>query len=152
MEVPDHLKEALSNIREGLHFRYNRKAVLKEPGQLAASGVLVKDPEYEPRFEIWDTDPYGKLYMVMRVQHNDGSFRFPDDRLIEHIWMLHPARYNGDVRKMVMAQIDNPETLREMGTKKDSDDLIEAIANWAEWVQTPKSGSAISYRGKRMLS
>lgn len=151
MEVPAHLKQALSDIREGLHFVWNPKAILKKKGGISAEGN-VKSAEYEPRFEIWDTDPYGKLYMVMRVQHEDGSFRMPDDRLIEHIWHIHPEKYGGSLNKLVQANIENPEHLRDLGTQKDSDDAIDAAARWAQWCETPKSGPAIKHRGKKLLS
>lgn len=151
MEIPDYLIDGLRDIREGLHFRWNPTAVLVETGDFDVNGRPRKI-EYEPRFEIWDTDPYGREYMVMRVQHPDGSFRMPDEKLIEQIWRLHPEKYDGKIEKLVQAQIDDPELLREIGTKKDSDDMIEAVANWAQWCETPKSGAALSFRGKRLLS
>jgi hypothetical protein len=151
MEVPDYVVEGLTNIREGLHLRWNPRAVMVKEGKYDAQGKLV-DPTFDPRWELWDTDPNGKEYRVMRLQLPDGSFRPPGQWLIDRIWKLHPARYNNDVHKMARELIDDPELFREIGTKKDSDDAIEAAANWAQWVATPKSGRALSYRGKRLLS
>ena len=152
MEVPEHIAEGLSNIRETLHLRWNPLAVLRRPGDIDANGHVVTEAEYEPRWELWDTDADGKEYMVMRVQTVEGEFRPVGEWLVEHIWKIHPARYGGDVHKMVQAQIDDPDTLRELGTQKDIDNLIEAVSQWAAWVAVPKSAAGLSYRGRRILS
>jgi len=151
MEAPKHIQDGLRDIREGLHLRWNPRAVLKEKGSFDSMGKATK-PKWDPRFELWDTTPDGLEYMVMRLQDPDGEFRYPGEWLLETIWKLHPARYNGDISKLVLANIDDPETLREAGTKKDSDDLIEAVASWAQWVATPKSAAGLSFRGQRILS
>ena len=151
MEAPQHIQDGLRDIREGLHLRWNPRAVLLDPGKIDAFGKN-SEPTYDPRFELWDTTPDGLEYMVMRVQDPEGEFRYPGEWLLEHIWKLHPARYNNDINKLVLAQLDDPDTLREIGTKKDSDDLIDAVANWAAWVATPKSAAGLANRGKRILS
>lgn len=152
MEVPEHIAEGLRNIRSGLRLQWNPRAVLTAAGGLDANGLKVKDPEYEPRWELWDTDPEGHDYMVMRVQNVDGSFRYIGDWLVEYVGMLNPAKWGGDIHAMIEALIDDPTALQEAGTEKDSDDLIDAAARWAAWVGTPKSGAALSHRGHRLLS
>jgi hypothetical protein len=151
MEVPAHIAEGLKNIRDGLHLRWNPRAVVIKEGKYDAEGKLI-DPTWDPRWELWDTDPFGQEYMVMRLQYADGSFRHVGEWLIEQIWKLHPARYNNNLTKLLQSQVEDPELIREIGTTKDSDDLIEAVGNWAQWVATPKSGMALTNRGKRILS
>lgn len=152
MEVPQEVLEDLQTIRQDFELRWNPTAVLNRAGSFDAEGNPKAQPIYEPRFELWDRDPQGRHYMVMRVQEPDGSFRFPDQRMVDHLKMVNPERYGGNVAAMVKALVDDPTALRELGTQKDTDDLIEAVANWAEWCETPKSGSGISFRGKRILS
>ena len=151
MEAPKHIQDSLRDIREGLHLRWNPASVLLKVGSIDATGKAT-NPTYDGRFELWDTTPDGLVYMVMKIQDPDGNFRMPGEWLLEHIWKLHPQRYNNDISKLVLAQIDDPETLREIGTKKDSDSLIDAVANWAKWVATPKSAAGLSNRGQRFLS
>jgi len=151
MEAPAHITEGLQSIRSGFNLRWNVRAVLIKTGSYDVNGKA-REAEYEPRWELWDVDPDGQEYMVMRLQNPDGSFRPPGDWLVQHIWKIHPGRYGGSVEKMLKALMEEPEVLREIGTMKDSDDAIDAAANWAAWTQTPKSGSGLSYRGKRMLS
>lgn len=151
MEVPEHIAEGLRNIRSGMHLRWEPRAVLLVEGGLDINGLVIKDPEHDPRWEVWDTTPEGQEYMVMRVQNVDGSFRQVGDWLVHHIGMLNPERWDS-AEAMVAALIDDPTALRESGTEKDSDDLIDAASKWAAWVETPKSGALLDFRGKRLLS
>jgi len=151
MEAPKHIQDGLRDIRETLHLRWNSKSVLLEAGSFDSTGKA-SEPKYDARFELWDTSPDGLLYMVMKLQDPEGEFRFPGEWLLELIWKLHPEKYDGDVAKLVLAQIDDPETLREAGTKKDSDSLIDAVCDWCQWVVTPKSAAGLKNRGQRLLS
>lgn len=151
MEVPEHIAEGLRNIRGGMHLRWEPRAVLTAEGGLDVNGLKIKDPEYDPRWEVWDTTPDDLEYMVMRVQEVDGSFRHADDRLLQHIGMLNPERWSS-ADAMVQALIDDPTALQEAGTMKDSDDLIDAASKWAAWAELPKSGAGMAFRGKRILS
>lgn len=151
MEPPKHIQESLKDVRWGLHLRWNAISVLVKAGEFDSNGKATR-PKYEGRFELWDTDPDGREYMVMKLQDPEGEFRYPGEWLVELVWKLHPEKYDGDISKLVLAQIDDPDTLREAGTKKDSDDLIDAVVNWAKWVATPKSSAALSNRGQRYLS
>lgn len=151
MEIPENIAEGLRNIRSGMRLKWEPRAVLSVEGGLDVNGLKIKDPEYDPRWEVWDTTPDGLDYMVMRVQEMDGSFRHADERLLQHLNMLNPERWSS-AEAMVQALIDDPTALQECGTQKDSDDLIEAAGNWAAWSETPKSGANIGFRGKRILS
>lgn len=151
MEAPKHIQDALANIRSTLHLRWNSKAVMLEKGSYDILGGRI-DPVWDPRFEVWDTDAEGREYMVMRVQTGEGVFRYPGEWLVEGIWKLHPEKYDNDLHKLVQAHIDDPDLLREIGTKKDSDNLIEAVGDWAQYGETPKSAAGLKHRGQRLLS
>jgi len=152
MEIPKQLVEDLKKVRRNFELRLNPKAVCVNAAHIDACGLKRGDAVFDPRFELWDKDPYGKEYKVMTVQESDGSFRFPDQRLVDHLNKVNPEHYGGNLHAMVAALIDDPEALRELGTKKDTDELIDSVAKWAEWCETPKSGSALSKRGRRLLS
>lgn len=149
--VPEWIEKALRDIRSGMHLRWNPTAVVKKAGSYDAVGKL-REPEYEARWEVWDVDPEGAEYMVMRLQDMDGGFRQPGEWMVERLKFMNPARYGGDLMKLYEEMVENPELLREVGTQKDSDDLIDAITRAAEWGEKPKSAAGISYRGKRLLS
>lgn len=151
MEVPDYVVEGLTNIREGLHLRWNPKAVMLKEGKYDALGKLI-DPTFDPRWELWDTDPDGKEYMVMRLQFPDGSFRHPGQWLVDRLWQFHPEKYNNDLVKLLKATVEDPELARELRIREDSDEMIEGIGNFAGYLATPKSAAGLSYRGKRVLS
>jgi hypothetical protein len=151
MEAPQEIVDALRLERHTFEIRWNPKAKLKQKGRYDADGKLV-DPTWEGRFELWDTDPYGGEYLFMRLQTPEGGFRAPGWWLVERVKMLNPERWAGRLDKMEEYFIERPELLREAGTIQDSDDLIEAVGNWADWVATPKSGAALTFRGKRLES
>jgi hypothetical protein len=151
MEVPEHIAEGLRNIREGIHLRWNPKAVLVKKGDIDASGK-VRDPGYDPRFELWDTDPEGGEYIIMRLQNIDGSFRPPGEWLLDVVRKTNPERFDGDVDKLIKAMVEEPELFREIGTQRDSDDFINDTVKRITYHSTPMSGRGIRSRGKRILS
>lgn len=152
MEPDAQIAEDLRNIRSGMHLRWNPRGRLVKPGSFDGSGKMKDDAVFEPRWELWDIDPQGHEYIIMCVQNVDGSFRHPGTWLVTRMQKLNPARYGGDVEKMLKAMMDEPDILREIGTEKDSDDLIEQVSKWADWVATPKSAAALSFRGSKEKS
>ena len=150
MEAPAHIVESLRNIRPGFDLRWNPRAVMVAPGSYDVLGGLTP-PVYDPRWELWDTNPYGEDYMVMRLQNEDGSFRPPGEWLVQHVWRVDPARYGGDLNRLMDAVEAEADKMRDLA-EKDWDDLAEAAAKWCVWVGTPKSGSGLSYRGQRTLA
>jgi hypothetical protein len=150
MEAPAHILESLRNVRSGFWLKWNPKAVLLEPGMFDGVGNL-KAPKYDPRWELWDTDPDGRDYMVMRLQTEDGGFRAPGEWLVVHINRFNPEKYGGSVVKMLRALEGEAEALKEIG-EKDFDDLAGAAANWCAWLNTPKSAAGLSFRGIRKFA
>lgn len=150
MDVPAHIAEGLRNVRGDLHLRWNPAAV-KTPTGFDAWGKP-KKVKWEGRFELWDKDPQGREYFVMRVQDADGGFQFPTERFVEHVGKMDPARYGGSVQKMLQALMDDPEATRELAHDRNFEDLTDAIVKWAQWVGTPKSGAHLANRGPRLFS
>lgn len=148
--VPEYVTEGLADIRETLELRWNPKAKLLNPGHVDATGK-VKDPEYDSRWEVWDTDPEGAEYMVMRLQTMDGAFRAPGEWLLRRMKFLNPARWPS-LDHMIKELVEEPEIMREAGTQEDSDDFLDAVSKAAAWHETPKSAAGLSFRGKKMLS
>lgn len=150
--IPDYVLSGLKDIRADMHLRWNPTAKLAKAGDIDATGK-VRAPEYEPRWELWDKDPEGAEYMIMRLQWDETeAFREPGQWLLDRAKFMNPERWGGDLNKMMQELVEHPELLREAGTEKDSDDLIEAIARAASWHATPKSAAALTNRGKALLS
>lgn len=150
-EVPESVRIGLENIRPGMHLRWNQKGKVVTPGGYDVTGGVFTPPEYEPRWEVWDTDPQGVEYHVMTLQTIDGDFRQAGEWIVFHLRRMNPENYDS-IQHMMQVMIDEPELLREIGTQKDSDDAIEAVTKWAQWCETPKSSAGLSRRGQRLLS
>ena len=146
-EVPEQFVEDLQSIRSTFELVWNPHAVMVKSGYIDGSGV-VTPADYEPRWELWDTDPEGARYKVMTLQTSpaDDPVRHPDgglfkphgDWLLHHLRFINPERFNGNLNDLLHEAIDEPERLREIGTQKDSDDLLDMASKWATWVTTPK--------------
>lgn len=137
--VPDHIAEGLRSIREGLHLRYNPRAKIQRAGEFDVHGAVLSEPVYDPRWEVWDKDPEGGEYKVMTVQGPDGSFRPPGEWLIELIQMVNPARYGGDVSRMVRAIVDDPNRTVTEVADEDFEDLIDQAVHWHHYAALPKT-------------
>jgi hypothetical protein len=136
--LPEGLQQALNDIREGIHLRWNPTAVLIASGSFDASGKLKKDPQYDPRWELWDTDAEGKEYKIMSIQWPNGEFRRPDFWLVELINYMNPARYGGNINRMLREMVDEPNAELENIAERDIDDLIEMAAKWHYYADQPK--------------
>lgn len=149
-EIPEGVLVDLKNIRQDMHLRWNPKAKLVTPGGWDGGGAFTP-PVFEPRWELWDRDPQGADYMVMRLQFPDESFRQPGDWLIYHLRLHNPERYES-IEHMLYVLSEQPDEKRQDIATKDSDALIDAVANWAQWCETPKSAAALTNRGQKLLS
>lgn len=148
--VPEDVKRGLKSIRDGLHMRFNHKAVLVKPGML--DGANIYPPKYDGRWEVWDFDPHGARYMVMSWETKDGEFKTCDMRVV--LWMryINPERFGGDPEKMLAELLDKRVEIAAQLSEKDEEDFFETAGRWADYLATPKSGAALSYRGARMKS
>jgi hypothetical protein len=136
-EAPESVLIDLKAIRSTFDLRWNPTAVMVRPGTIDAAGRVL-DPGYEPRWELWDESAEGRRYRVMQLQTDEGDFKPPGQWLIDHLRFFNPERFNGDVNRMLMELLDEPNRLREIGTEKASDDFIEMLSKWAAYVTTPK--------------
>jgi hypothetical protein len=137
MEAPLTIVEGLRNIRTTMRLVWNPTAALSKAGYVDATGMVIQ-PKYEGRFELWDTDADGVVYMVTRVQNTDGSFLYPNDRWLEFIRHINPEHWGGDPGRMVRHFVDDPTELREFIAERDQDDVFEQVAKFAGWAITPK--------------
>lgn len=146
-EVSKGFLEDLHSIRRTFELVFNERAVMVRPGVIDGSGT-VTPAAFEPRWELWDTDPEGARYRVLTLQTSPmddpvhfpdgGRFKPPGEWILDHLRFINPERFNGNLNDLLHEAIDEPERLREVGTEKDSDDLIEMSAKWAAWVTKPK--------------
>lgn len=151
MEAPAHIVTALQGIRSGLHLRWNPTAVVVRKGDIDATGK-VRQPEYAPRWDLWDVDGDGGEYMVMRLQDEDGAFMPPGDWLIQRVWwwlsLVH--EYDCDVEAICDALIDEPQRLAELRAQEDSDEFIAWVSKVSSEHAKPKSAARLPYRGQRL--
>lgn len=145
-EAPESVLIGLRSIRETFQLRWNPTAKRITPGSFDASGVVIP-AEWDPRWELWDKDAEGREYMVMQLQTRGGEFRAPGAWLVELMNKLNPARYDGDVSKMIAALVDDPVNRLEEVGDADADDLFEMVARWAYQVRTPKERTMSDARG-----
>jgi len=150
-EVPAHIVTSLKGIREGLHLRWNPTAVVLKLGSFDATGKAT-NPEYDPRWELWDVDGQGHEYQIMRLQDEDGRFMPPGDWLVKRVWwwMSLVHEHNADIGKICTALIDEPTRLRELRAQKDSDEFLDWVAKTASEHAKPKSAAALTYRGTKL--
>jgi hypothetical protein len=136
--LPEGLDEALKGIRPGFYLKWNPSAVLIKGSSYIDALGRITEPAYEPRWEVWDVDAYNNDYKVMTVRTPDGGYRQPGFWLVELLNYLNPARFGGDLSKMLRAVIDDPNNVTVEVSEADLDDLIDQAAKWHWYASTPK--------------
>lgn len=137
-EAPESVLIGLKNIRQTFELVWNPRAVRVKAGGFDASGAVIQS-EYDPRWELWDTDPDGARYMVCRLQYGDGSFRQPGQWLVDHMNFFNPEKWGGDADKMIQALVEDHNEHLEFLRNNDSDDFIEMVSKWGAWGALTKS-------------
>lgn len=92
-QPPESVAEGLRNLRSTMHLRYNRRGRLRpeKSGSIDANGKA-RNVEYEPRWEMWDTDASGREYKVMTLEDYDSKRAMPPGQ-----WIVDRFRkYNPD--------------------------------------------------------
>lgn len=143
--LPDGLQEAIKTVRATFRLVWNEKAVITTPGYLAVDGTR-REPEYEPRWQVWDTDPEGADYKLHTLQNPDGTFRQPEYWLVEFLSKINPERFGGNLALMVLALVDEPEFQRQAGDDKNASELFAAVGRMAEDMTKIKVGPATKHR------
>lgn len=135
--LPDGLEADLKQIRPSFRLVWNTKARVVNPGHYDVYGIPTP-VTYEPRWELWDTDPYGTDYLVMQLRQPNGDFKQPGWWLIEHLNLINPERYNGDISKMFQRLAEAPNKAIEEMADHEIDDLVEMATKWHSYRVAPK--------------
>lgn len=131
MQAPQHIEEALKGIRSTFRVVYNPTARVVSERSFDANGAA-REKEFEPRWELWDTDSEGVVYKVMTVEQNQGKGGFLPltDRFVDFVRLVDPARYGGSVEKMVDALVDSPNNMAAELTQREFESLVDNLANY----------------------
>lgn len=125
---PKYVDEALKSIDQSFHLRWNPNARVIKMGHYAADGSVVP-PVTEPRYEVWAKDSEGQDYRVMLVDRS-GNYAEPSQWLLDHLNRINPARYDGDIGRMIAATIDKENNhLREIADR-DWKEYTAALGRW----------------------
>lgn len=127
MEAPSHIVEALKNVSPGMNLRWNPTARVLKTWGFDANGKP-RGVEHDPRWELWDVDADGREYYVMTLEDPNGGFLPPGEWLVEMRRLLDPARYDGDLTKMIAALVDAPNAEVERLSEKAFEELCDSLA------------------------
>lgn len=141
MEAPESIRIGLANIRPTLHLRWNRQARVVGEASFDVNGNPRK-VEFDPRWEIWDTDESGREYRVTTLEGPKGEFVPPGEWVLELMALINPANYGGDLHKMVEALVDKPNARVEKLAEDRYRELVDYFADlfWS----AASSGSRIT--------
>lgn len=137
MEAPQDVVISLRNIKPTFNLRYNRQGKVASERSFDVNGNP-REVQYDPRWELWDTDESGVEYKVTTLQDGDGGYRPPDQRLVELIRLVDPARYDGSPEKMLQALVDEPNDYVSGLDHACFDDLVEYLTDAYFSAMTPK--------------
>jgi len=125
--APEDVTIGLKNVRPTMELRWNGAAKQVGERSFDVNGVP-REKEYEPRWELWDTDPHGNEYMITTLEDQSGRFKEPGMWLVELIRTCDPARYDGDLGKMCEALVDLPNEIIEGMAEKSYEDFVNNMA------------------------
>jgi len=93
---PDGVAQALRSHKPTLRLLFNRRGriIPHKSGSYDANGEP-RRIEYEPRWELWDTDRGGHDYLVMVLRDEDDNYREPGMWVVERVKRFDPARFRG---------------------------------------------------------
>ena len=128
-EAPEHIVTGLKSIRSTFFLKWNPTAKRIGESSFDVNGNA-REVKFDGRWELWDVDAEGALYMVMRLEDNDGSFIPPGDWLIHTLNLMNPARYNGSVEKMLKALVHEPNAELEKIREQDWNNLVDSMARY----------------------
>jgi hypothetical protein len=143
MEAPADTAIGLKGIRETMHLRHNPTARVIGERSFDVNGKP-RELTYDPRWEVWDVDPQGVEYLVMTLEDERGQYKPPGSWLVELMNMCNPARYDGDLSKMIQALVDNPNDHVSSLAEKSFSDMCEGLADmhygdWNTKVSVPRA-------------
>lgn len=127
-EYPDYVDAGLKDIDESFHLRWNPRARVIKFGSYDSEGNPLP-PEYEPRWEVWGKDVEGQEYKVFLVDVN-GNFREPGQWLLDRLNQMNPARFGGNVSRMLREVVDQPNNLLQEVAERDWTEFVRGITDW----------------------
>jgi hypothetical protein len=102
-QAPESVAQGLRNLRPTMRLRYNRRGRLipGKSGGIDANG-RPRHVEYEPRWELWDTDTSGRDYRIMSLEDHETRRALPPGQ-----WLVDRFRkYNPDNFPSLEAMLD----------------------------------------------
>jgi len=136
VQPPEDVVIGLRNVRDTFDLRFNRTAKVVGGASFDVNGNPRK-PEFEARWELWDTDPAGNEYKVMTVEKEE-KYVPPGYWLVELVRLIDPARYGGDLSKMVQALVDEPNARMDALDEDHLNDLIEYLGDMFFMQKNPR--------------
>jgi hypothetical protein len=129
MEAPESVVLGLRGIRAAFNLRWNSTARSVGERSFDVNGKP-REIAWDPRWELWDTDEFGAEYRVMVLEDESGAFVPPGEWLVDLVNLINPARYDGDMEKMIQALVDDPnENVRKVG-ERQFESLTEHLAEY----------------------
>jgi hypothetical protein len=139
-EAPESIVLGLQGIKSTMRAVFNPTAVRLQT-EFDAFGNP-KNVAFEPRWEVWDTDATGCPYMITRVQDEDGGYQEIDQRTVDMLNFCNPARWGGDVRKMVKALVDDVNERQKESEERSNQHFAEEVGRDAAYLDKIKVVSA----------
>lgn len=131
VEPPESVVIGLRNLKPTMHLRLNRRGHLSRQWSIDANGDARK-AEYEPRWELWDTDESGRNYLVMVLRDADGNFREPGEWVVERFRKFNPANFRSLQEMLDFAHTEN-RTLRELEAEGNWKEFCNFAGEWVWW-------------------
>lgn len=136
MNPPEHIVRDLQGIRSTFRLVWNPTAKVTSERSFDVNGNP-RELTHEPRWELWDTDESGKHYRVMTLESSHkGEFMPADDRFVDFVRLIDPARYGGSVERMIRALVDDENKYIEQVQEQDFKRLTDSLASY----YTPAKG------------
>lgn len=130
MQAPESVTTGLRNVRETFTLRWNHKGKVVGKRSFDVNGNP-RELTYEPRWELWDMDVDGIVYKLMTLEdYVTGEFLPADDRFVEFVNLINPARYDGSVEKMIEALVDSQNDFVQHMAEKEFEALIDSVGSY----------------------
>lgn len=130
MEAPESIVEALRSIRPTFNLVWNERGRVIGERSFDVNGNP-RVVTWDPRWELWDRDVDGIAYMVLRLEEAETQkFLPPGQWLLDLLYLIDPARYGGNVEKMIRALVDDENEYVKKLAKDDFERLIDSLSNY----------------------
>lgn len=129
MAPPEGVAADLRSFKPTLRLLYNRrgKIVPQKSGSYDVDGTP-RRIEYEPRWELWDTDGSGFDYLVMVLRDEDDNYREPGHWIVERMRRFDPARFETPAHWVAYVHAYNQKRVAMHAA--DWDGFMNFAADW----------------------